>query len=213
MIRVCKDPVLSLRRPIPGDADGRCEADAIRIGGDWTPGLCVVSNAAVDETWDVRKGYGYAGAWIVYTGSDIASWSITFRVWRQDQLNAFSLFMKKYFTKPPVQPQQNGAFLPNISKPQALGIYHPALAELGIDKCVYKKVGQWNLGTGAKLGDATRTIEFLQFRPPVPLIGKPNQAIPDVTKSPTADDALQLQIRSAQQTLNGLIKADATGHK
>ncbi len=220
MVRVRKDLVLSLRRPIPGDADGRCEADAIRIGGDWSPGICVVSNASIEETYDVRKGYGYAGASIVYTGSDLAKFSVSFRVWRQDQYDAFSLFMKKYFTKPPVQPQQNGAFLPNISKPQALGIYHPALAELGIDACVYTKVGLWEIGAGAKLGDATRTIEFLQFRKPTAQIGKPDGAIPDVTKgrgargnAPTSDDMLEMQIFAANQTLNGLIKVDATGHK
>lgn len=103
MIRLRASEVISLISPIIGDADGRCEADAIRVGGDWTPGLCTISKAGQIFTWDKRKGYGYSGAWLLYTGQDLSEFDITFTVWRQDQMDAFDAFDAKYLTVEPAQ--------------------------------------------------------------------------------------------------------------
>jgi hypothetical protein len=194
MLRRRLDPVSEFDAPIPNDFDGRVEADAIRITGTWSPGLCEISKAGVIFTWDKRKGYGLGGAWLIFTGDDLSEFDITWRFWRQDQIDAWKAFQKTNFSKPPVQPQQNGAFLPNIPKPKALGVYNPILNELGITQMVPKTIGQFRQTV---IGKWEKTISFYQFKPPVPLIGRPNQAVPDTKpKAPTADDAVQLEIRA-----------------
>ena len=195
--------------PIPFDADGRVEADAIRVAGVWTPGLCVISKAGQTFTWDKRKGYGYGGAWLIFTGDDLAEFDITWTFWRQDQIDAWKAFQKSNLSKPPAQPQLNSAFLPNVPKPKALGVYNPILNELGITQIVPKVVGQF---VQVSIGKWQKTVSFYQFKAPVPLLGKPSQAIPDATpKAPTADDALQLEIRAKQQDVAARQKYLAQG--
>lgn len=212
MLRLRPDPPLLGLQPIPDDPDGRCELDALRVGGDYTPGIVEIRRAGIPYTWDKRKGYGYAGAWLVFTGDDLAEFETEFRVWRDDQLVDWRGWARKYLTKPPAQPQQNGAFLPNMPRPKALGVYHPLLAELGITQIVPRKIGQWMPGKGASRGKYTKIIEWIQFRPPVPLLGRPNGAIPDAkAKGPTASDAVELQIRSVQQDIAAARKDLARG--
>ncbi len=105
MIRVRATAPTEFNVPIVGDPDGRCEYDALRIGGDFTPGVCVVSRAGIPITWDKRKGYGFAGATLIYTGDDLAEFETTFTFWRQDQIDAWKDWAKKYLTKSLAQPQ------------------------------------------------------------------------------------------------------------
>ena len=212
MIRIRKDPPLELIKPIPGDRDNRCEADAVRINGVWTPGYCTISKAGIPYTWDKRKGYGYSGAWLVFTGTDLNEFDTTFKIVSDDQYQEWKTFNANNLAKPKVQPQNNGVFLPNVPKPRSLGIYNPILAELGIAAVVPVFIGQFVPGAGASRGTWTKTISWSVWNPPTPAIGKANQPIPDANKALTADDAIQLQIRAAQQRHDALAKALAQGH-
>lgn len=213
MIRLRADLVTSLTSPIVGDPDGRCEADALRVGGDYTPGLCVISKAGIPFSWDKRKGYGYSGAWLIFTGQDLSEFDTTFTIWREDQKQAFDVWKKTYLSKQPAQPQLNSAMLPNVPKPKALGVFNPILAELDIEKIVPRNIGQWRRLTGASNGKWERTISWWQFRPPLPFLGKPKEAIPDAKKkSPTADDAFQLELRAKRKDIEAKAAYLAQGH-
>ena len=250
--------------PLPNDPDGRCEADVLIVGGDATPGFVVVSKAGIPFTWDKRKGYGYAGAWLVFTGTDLSEFDTVFTIWRDDQKQAWDVWDKKYLAVSPyAQPQQTSAsaasrakaaqiaanaqtqadaqtdpavknqilssaqsqitallnptssFVPNIPKPKALGVSNPILAELGIKSIVPKHIGQWVQLTGSARGKWTKTISWYQFKPPVPLIGRPTSSIDDKKKTVVAQDPLQLQIRSKIQDNQARAArvAQITGHK
>ena len=92
------DPVTEFTNLIHGDRDRRCEADALLIGGDYSPGFCVVRKAGIPVNWDKRKGYGLAGASIVYTGDDLSEFDVEFTIITQTQMSEFKAFAKKYFS-------------------------------------------------------------------------------------------------------------------
>jgi hypothetical protein len=213
MIRKRADPVLSLIAPIVGDPDGRCEADALRIGGTYTPGIMTISKGGLPFDWDKRKGYGYSGAYLVYTGQDLVEFDTTFTIWRQDQYDDWIDWAKTNLVKEPGQPQVNGAYLPNVPRPKALGVYNPILADLAVTAIVPKHIGFWVGGTGAARGKWSKTISWYQFRGPQPFLGKPKEPIPDVKpKAPTADDAFQLELRAKRQTIQAKLSALSKGH-
>jgi len=214
VLRLREDPPDDFLKPIPGDPKGRCECDALRVGGDWTPGIMQVRRAGQVVTWDKRKGYGYAGAWLIYTGDDLSEFETLLTVSTREEQRAWKDWAKKYLAKAPATPQVNGVFIPNLPRPKALSVYHPLLAEVGIDAIVPKQIHQWEPGTGRSRGKWTKLIEWFQWKPPVPLLGKPNATIPDAkAKAPTADDAVQLQIRSVQQDIAAAHKDLARGHR
>lgn len=196
------DPVTEFTRLIKGDRDGRCESDALRIGGDYTPGYCRVRKAGEIVTWDKQKGYGYAGATLIFTGDDLSTFEVEFRMVTQTQVTEWKAFKKKYLTKRPASPQ-NSAFLPSQPRPQALGVFHPLLAEVGITQIVYEKILQFDQPkTG---GEWIKVVEFSQYRAPKPLLGKPVGSTPAAAKTgPNAEDAAQLEMRSKLQTADAL---------
>lgn len=211
MLRLRAAPVAEFDAAIPNDPDGRGEGDAIRISGVWSPGLCVVSKAGIPFNWDKQKGWGLGGAWLIFTGDDLSEFDITWTFWRQDQIDLWKAFQKTNFSKPPAQPQLNGAFLPQVPRPKALQVYNPILNELGITQMVPKHIGQFSQPS---LGKWQKTISFFQFKPPVPLVGRPNQAVPDTKpKSPTADDAVQLEIRAKLTDITARQKYLAQGNQ
>lgn len=203
MIRRIDRPT-EFRTPIPNDPDGRVEADALRVGGDWTPGRCKIRKAGIPIMWDKRKAYGYSGATIIYTGDDLAEFDIEFTFWRQDQIDAWKVWVKKYLTKAPAQPQFAGSFL--LPRPKALGAYNPLLAELGITTIALKKNNQFDYDALLN-GKYVKVVEFIQARFPKPFLGAPKQPIPDnKAKSPTADDAQQLENRAKMERFKALGK-------
>lgn len=200
---VAIDPVTEFTQLIPGDRDARCEADAIKISGDWSPGYAVVKRAGEIVTWDKRKGYGYAGASLIFTGDDLSEFSIEFTMTTQTQVNEWKAFKKKYFTKRPAAPQ-NSVFLAGIPQPQALGVYNPLLAEVGITQIVYKEIHQFDQPS---IGKWVKVVDFIKYQAPKPLLGKPAGATPAAGKqSPVGQSAAQLEIRSALQTTDALEK-------
>ena len=197
------DVVTEFTKLIPGDRDKRCESDALRCGGDWSPGLARVRKAGIPVTWDKRKGYGYAGAWLIYTGDDLSEFDVEFTFTTQTQIEEWKTWSKKYLTKSS-QASSSAAFLPSVVQPKAIGVYHPLLAEVKIDKIVWKKINQFDQPSNGKW---VKVVEFIQFKPPKPLLGRPNGATPAAAKvTPNAQDAKQLEIRAALQTVDGLEK-------
>ena len=53
-------------------ADDKPYQDYIVLAGQRSPGLAVVRGSDSPRKWDVRNGYGFSGATIVYTGLGLA---------------------------------------------------------------------------------------------------------------------------------------------
>ena len=213
MVRTRPNPVTSFNVPIVGDVDGRSEADALRIGSDWTPGVMTVKKHGIPFTWQKQKGWGYSGAYLIFTGLDLNSFETTFEVTRQDQIDDWAVWAKKYLVKEPQQKQLNSAFLPNVPRPKALGVYHPFLAEVGITIIVPEFIGGWT-AVGQPPQRWTKTIQWSQWKGPKPALGKPKAPIPDTKKvAPIALDAAQLEMRSKRQDIQARQAAIASGHR
>ena len=94
-------------------------------------------------------------------------------------------------------------FLPSLA-PKALGIYHPALAILGIKSVQVTDVSQFEQIVDGVWGC---TIELIVSRPPLPLLFKPAGNIPPVAKkTPTARDALEEKIQKQLDNIDNLEK-------
>lgn len=117
MLRLRREQPSIMGNPLPNDPDGRCEADVLIVGGDATPGIVVVSKAGLPFLWDKRNGYGYAGAWLVFKGTDLAEFDTTITIWRDDQKQDFDVWKKKYLAvQAYAQPQQTSASAANRAK-------------------------------------------------------------------------------------------------
>jgi hypothetical protein len=199
MIRLREEPPRIGATLIPGDPDGRCEVDALRIGGIYSPGFCVIgSGAEIIYMWDKRKAYGYGGAWLVFTGDDLPAFDVTWKFFTERQKAAWDAWFKP-LRRPPAKPQApGGTFTPLAPQPPAHGVYNPILADQGIDKIVLGKVGPL---TQPSIGLWTRKVTFIKWQPPVPLIGKPDAAVPDVAqKTIPAKTKEELELEAAQET-------------
>lgn len=167
--------------------------DYILLGGEKSPGRATVLGAGSPRTWDKRKGYGYSGAFVIFTGDDLAKFKVQIDLWKKDQFAEWDRFAKKCLVKPPLG-----------QKPKALDIQHPLLnAEpLKITSAVVEDVSQWDQD---EEGLWSCTIDFLQFRAPKPALGKPNAAIPSVAKPiPTAQDAADVEIQRLMAQFSAL---------
>ena len=213
MVRGRPNPVTSLNVPIVGDKDGRCESDALRIAGEYSPGVCRISKGGLDFKWQQQSGYGVNGG-VTFIGQELTTFDCVFEFFRQDQIDDFAAWQKKHLLPSLfVQKQLNSGFLPNTPRPKALAVYHPSLAEVGINACVPTHIGLLS-ETGVASKKWAKAVTFLHWRPPFVQLGKPKAPIPDTKKvAPTALDAAQLQMRSLRQDIQARLAAIARGHR
>ena len=164
--------------------------DVIVIGGDVSPGRARIRGAGSPRTWDVRQGYGFSGAFVVFTGAGLAKFEVEIALWLASQETDWERFAKKYLEKPP-----------SGMRPKALGIYHPLLTAppLNISAVVVEDVSQFEED---EYGLWTCVIKFLEYRQPKPILARPSAAIPAAAKAlPTARDALDEEIQRKQKEL------------
>lgn len=168
--------------------------DFIILGGQTSPGRATVVNAGSPRTYDKRKGYGFSGATLIFTGDDLNEFDVLIDLWLPDQFRVWDDFAKKTLEKPPIG-----------QRPKALDIKHPVLnrSPTKITSVVVLDV----LGPEVdEDGLWTYRIKFSAFRAPLPALGKPNASIPSVTpKVPTAQDEAEKKIQQllAQQKALG----------
>jgi hypothetical protein len=114
--------------------------------------------------WDVKKGKGAKGATLSLIQQPPAEGSFTFMI------NSEEVFQQWAFFLPLLRyDEQTG------TAADAVDIYYPALAELGIRHVVTKQVGPL-VHVGAMLYE--RTIEFIEWRPvpPLSIVSTPSHA-------------------------------------
>jgi hypothetical protein len=141
-------------------------ADYVLLAGKRSPGLCEIVGAGSPRDWDVRKGYGTSGAFSVFTGANLAHFSIMLRLYtRQDWADWYA--WKPLVDKLPKRRFSNG------KDSGALDIQHPILAALGI-----KAIGVENVGQPVQTdhGEWTIEIKAIEFRRPKFSLAKPEGA-------------------------------------
>lgn len=169
--------------------------DYFMLGNVKSPGRCTIVHPGSPRNWDVRQGYGFSGAFVVYTGDGLAKFDVLIDIWDDSQWADWDRFAKLCLAKPPVG-----------TKPKALDIDHPLLAlePWKITSVVVEDVGGFEQDEN---GLWTCAISFLQYRAPKPALGKPLASIPNVVKAPpTAEDAGDVKIQQLLGQLNTLAK-------
>lgn len=182
------------------DATGLASAampwtDTITVAGAPAPGKWTLLRAPKIYGWDVRKGYALQGATVVPTGDDLVSARFLVEIWTAADYVLFQVFRAAYLKKQLVSVAGSPIGL-------AIGIDHPELKALGATSFVPKEVNPLiNDGFGVGMAE----VEFLQFRPAQPALGKPDAAIPDAAPPvPSAQTQVELELQKAQAELQGL---------
>lgn len=135
------------------------------LGPAVTPGVAKVRGANSPRNWDIRQGYGFSGAVVVFTGSGLAKFEVDVFLWKPEHFAAWQLFA------------------PILAKPipgkgvTALGIRHPAVnaPPLSITEVVVEDVTQFEQND---TGLWACTIKLVQYKKPLPVISRPIAAIP-----------------------------------
>lgn len=165
--------------------------DYVVIDGVKSPGVAVITGASLTRSWDKRKGYGTTGATLVYTGEDLAEFTIEFQFWDWlgGQRDEWVTFAKDVLVKPPT-----GKF-PRYPKAQQIKHWQLNDPPISISAVVVKKVGQPEQD---ETGLVTVKVDFSQYRAPKAAIGQ--VTVPAPKKAPpTAQDEADRQIQALTQ--------------
>lgn len=169
------------------------QQDYIMLGGLRSPGRATIIGCGSPRDWDIRKGYGYSGAVVVFTGDSLAKFKVAIDLWLPAHFAEWNRFAKACLAKPPLG-----------LKPKAMDISHPLLElePLKVTSVVVEDCSQFDEDDE---GLYTCVIDFLQYRAPKPAIGKPLASIPNaVKKVPTAQDAADLEIQKLVKEFSAL---------
>lgn len=154
-----------------------------------SPGNVIVENAGAPRDWEIRKGYGLAGASVVYTGENLSKFDVTLQFWTEIQLDDWHNRFRTIVAKPPK----------NIA-PKALACQHPLLDDLEIDKVVVLDRTQL---TPSPSGLWTVKVSLLQYKKPAPALARPNGAIPNAPGTvPRQEDLLDQKTQEARNAFN-----------
>lgn len=149
--------------------------DYALLAGKKTPGLVSITGASAPRNWDIRNGYGLSGAHVVYTGDGLAKFTIRIFCWEEEHFDAYDADIHPLVRKGP-----RGV------RPKALDVSHPYLADLGIASMVVEDLTQWEQ-IDAEPGMFFRDVKAIQFRAPLPTVGRP-EAAASRDNSPKAED-------------------------
>jgi hypothetical protein len=174
--------------------------DYFIIGGDRSPGIARLTKADSPSGIDIRKGYGLSGASTVPTGEEPSDIEFTLEFWDESIHPAqFDVFARKWLTRPVALP-------PGGLSALALPIIHPGINRAPVNVSKVLRHNCTALIKSDETGLYSCTVSFLQFRLPRLALSRPFAAIPPkVNPRPTAQDAADVDLEAARQTLNGLI--------
>lgn len=180
---------------LPASINGLPAVDSITVAGSMAPGKWTLLRAPRRFGWDIRAGYAFSGATVVPKGDELVVARFLVEIWTPQDYAAFQVFRSQYLKKALVA-------VPGATLAQAFGIDHPELKSLGCTSVVPQEDNPLlNDGFGVYACE----VEFLQYRPPVPALSKPNAAIPDVTTpTPTAQTQTEVDLQQASAELQSL---------
>lgn len=170
------------------------DQDWIKLGGKRPPGIAVVRGAGTPRKWDKRAGYGITGAYLVFTGDDLASFEIDIIIWDEEHWTEWLAFA------PVLEKPKAG------QRPKAIGIMHPLVNRppWRITSVVVDDVLQFEPDADGEIWICT--IKVTPFKGPAPALSKPTAAIPGASAPvPTAQDAADKKIQALTQEMAGLL--------
>lgn len=150
--------------------------DKAKLAGRYTPGICQVIGAGSPRNWDKRAGYGWMGAWLVWAGNDLSSFSIVCSLYTDQDWEDWHAFRPVVLR------------LPNGKRPKSYDVYHPVLAEVGITSLVVEDVkGPHQTGDG----EWTIEIACIEWRQPKIGLAKPDGA--EATENDPVEQEIKLK--------------------
>jgi hypothetical protein len=162
-------------------------SDKLTLGGLTSPGKCTIKGLKTPRKIDERDGYGTSGATTVFNGVKCARFSVLFEVVDVTDVIAGRPFFA-LVKRPPV----------GIA-PLAMQIYHPILAEENIGAVLVVDGGGWDQDDS---GLWFRTVEFIEWRKPLPALAAPQAAIPTApVDTPAPTNPTETAILEVQQLL------------
>ena len=188
---------------IAANSDGLPNQDYIVLGGgsagssSKSPGRAVVKGLPRPQGWDERKGNAITGATVVPTGAPLSRFTVVITVWAGVQYEAWKIFAAAYLARAAV-------VTPGTVTTKALSIAHPMVNDppFGITEVVVENVVALEEDAD---GMYSYEISFLEYRKPIPAVGKPAAAIPVATPpQPTAQDKAIAANTAKIQALAGL---------
>lgn len=149
--------------------------DKIKMGGQWSPGYCDIVGASSPRKWEELGGYGMSGALLIYRGWGIAHFSIKFRLYSEDDWQAWHAF-KPLVTRPP-----------RNTRPRSIDVSHPLLEDLQIRSVVVEDLSQ---PEQTDHGEWTIEIKLIAYRQLTP-----SQAKMEGGEAPAPLDQLDLELQ------------------
>lgn len=127
-----------------------------------SPGVAKVKGAGSPRNWDIRQGYGFSGASLVFTGTSLAKFDVDVFIWEPEHWLLWEAFSALLSNPPP----------PPGVIPVSLGIDHPILNAKPwlITKVVVEDISSWDV---SDRGLWSTTIKFIQYRKPKPALLPP----------------------------------------
>ena len=160
--------------------------DSFTLASFPLPGKWTLVEAKRQFGWQIQKGFGLSGAFVLPTGDELVIARFRGEFFASSDWNIYKNLRKQLFTKPVFS--VGGALLT-----AAMGIDHPTLKALGVTQVVIYAVHGELQEEG---GLWTQVIELLEYRPPLPAPPKPKTVIPDIANpTPTAQDAQEVEIQ------------------
>lgn len=125
--------------------------DVVTIGQTVSPGICKVGEFKRGNEWDIKKGKGTLGATVTFVGRPPAKGSITFKLWTSAHFAQWDTFRAALL------------YDPTKKAVQAIDIYHPSLADIGVNSVVTESIG--NIVHDGQ-GLYTIAVDFIEYFPP-----------------------------------------------
>lgn len=138
---------------------GEVEWSRLLVAGKPSPGQVRLSGPGLVIGWDVKNADGQSGGSTTRTSEPIKEFEAEFDLTNEEDDFGFTDFDRWDDFEALLKSSIAGA------KPQALEVYHPDLARVGITAVVLRSIGMMTLdGTGG----AKVTASFIEHRPPKP---------------------------------------------
>jgi hypothetical protein len=104
--------------------------DTILIGGLQSPGRVEVIASPRKSGWDIKKGKGTRFATLTYVEAPPVEGELEFTLWLDEHFAQWANFAPVFFYDPTKQPDASNA----------VDVYHPRLAFLGVNACVFGEI-------------------------------------------------------------------------
>lgn len=169
----------------------------IQVGDTESPG--VIDKDGIEgferETgWDVKKGKGAKGASLTLQTEPPSSGTIRFVLWKPSHFGEWAAFLPLL------------RYTGSAADKQAVAIYHPSLADLGITSVVVDKISPIrHVGMGRYI----RTVKFIEWTPPpkASIVATPTRATEVTNPKPPGDP--DDPVADRQQALIALLSRQA----